>query len=303
MKLEYFLVCVSGAVLAGCSDPYLSIPDPNDRDGFHRNVCYEYTNGSRGKCTSDLRPVFSNYVTKRGQVYWMEKTIKYDKSCYLGAMTFFFDFGMWRCLKSGSSSIELIESRRLVKVATYSPAFQALKTPESTLVDWQHEQLANYAKDKKAVYFKNIKIEGADPNTFAVIFPFGNDEIWKKISVSRSGKSLFLRWKPIENIEFNKFRAYIPVRCPGNGVSCVLDFEDFNNDSLRYGIFGSIDNDVFAFFENGISRFPGMATPDTLMFRTRYTTYLYSREKFYELSREGDKLLDMDIEFYERYKQ
>jgi hypothetical protein len=169
VKPKYFLICLVGAALAGCNDPYLTPSKADDKDASRRHVCFEYTNGSRGKCTPDLRPIFSNYVVKYGQIYWMEKITDHG-SCYIGAMTFFFDTDMWRCLFAERYTIEFTETRKLIRVAPFSPAFQAMEASEPTLVDWQRGQLANYAKDKGSVYFKSIKLGSADPDDFEVFF-------------------------------------------------------------------------------------------------------------------------------------
>lgn len=300
MKLKNLLLCIYGGALAGCSDPYLIPPDPNDWERYDRKVCYEYTNGSRGKCTPDLRPVFSKYVVKRGQVYWMEKTTK-TTSCYVGAMTAFIEAGMWRCLRLATDGTELIETRELLKAAAYSPAFQGLVNPMYTLDDWQSDQFAYYAKDKKSVYFKNKKIKGANPNTFSIIFPFGNDETWKEITMSQSAGILFFRWEPIGNIEPNKLRIFSPVKCPEKGISCAPKLDKSKNGSLHHGIIGSIGDDIFVLHENGVAHFPGKASLDAFIFRGKYQTYLYSHNKFYQLNSERDKLLQMNVEFYERY--
>jgi len=298
----YFLIYFLSAGLVGCNDPYLSPSGPDDEGTPGQKVCYEFTDGARGKCTPDLRPVFGNYVVKRGQVYWKEENRRYDTSCYLGALTFFFEPDLWRCLKSETGGIELIETRKLVNVAAYSPAFQSLHASEPTHVKWQQEQFVNYAKDMNAVYFKDQKIDGADPIDFSIIFPFGDDEIWKDFSVAKSGKSLFFKWNLIEDFELGQFRVLIPVRCPEHGLSCVENFDDLKNYRTRHGVLGWAGDDVVLLQSHGIVRFPDMASPDMFMFMTRYKAYLYTHKKFYELSRAYKKeLIEMNVGFYENY--
>jgi len=291
-----------GAALMGCDTSSVNRPKPDTKNNPSKEICREFTNDSKGKCTTKLRFISSNYVVKKWHVYWMTRTEYKEKPCGFGIAFYFHNLMSWRCFRSEMNQIDHIEERRLRSVAPYSAEFKALEGSAPLLATWQQEQMAKYAKDEKSVFFEDIEIIGADPNDFEIIFPFGDDEVWKKISVSQSGKSLFSRWKPIGNIELNKFRAYIPVRCPKNGLRCVENFEDVKNDSFRYGITGWIGDDIIVLHENGISRFPGMASPDTFMFRTRYRTYIYAHKNFYELSGDRNQLLKMDIEFYEFYK-
>jgi len=160
----------------------------------------------------------------------------------------------------------------------------------------------NYAKDMNAVYFKDQKIDGADPIDFSIIFPFGDDEIWKDFSVAKSGKSLFFKWNLIEDFELGQFRVLIPVRCPEHGLSCVENFDDLKNYRTRHGVLGWAGDDVVLLQSHGIVRFPDMASPDMFMFMTRYKAYLYTHKKFYELSRAYKKeLIEMNVGFYENY--
>ncbi|WP_223444503.1 DKNYY domain-containing protein [Pseudomonas sp. BF-R-19] len=301
MRPEYLLIYILGTALIGCDTSSANRPETETKNNPGKEICREFTNDSQGKCTTKLRFISSNYVVKKGHVYWMTKTERKEKPCGLGMPFFFHNLMSWRCFRSESNQIDHVEERRLRSVAPYSPQFKALEGSSPLLTTWQQEQMASYAKDEKSVFFKNIEIVGADPNNFEVVFPFGDDEMWKNISVSQSGKSLFSKWKPIGNIELNQFRAFTPVRCPENGLSCVKKFEDIKNDNLRHGIIGWIGDAVLVLHENGISRFPGMVSPDTFMFRSRYKTYLYAKKSFYELSGDHDKLIKMDVEFYERY--
>lgn len=300
MKPKYFLICLLGTALIGCdSDSNRSKLETRNNPG--KKICHEFTDDSQGKCTAKLRFLSSNYVIKKGHVYWMTKTEHEEKPCGFGMPFFFHNLLSWRCFTSEENQIDHIEMRRLRSVTPYSAGFKALEGSAPLLATWQQEKMKIYAKNEKSVFFKGIEIVGADPNNFEVAFPFPDDEFWRDIDVSTSGKPLFSRWKPIGNIELNQFRAFTPVRCPKNGLSCVEDIENNQNDGSRHGIVGWIGDDILVIHANGIDRFPGMASPDVFMFKTRYKIYLHAKKNFYELSHVRDKLLKMDTEFYERY--
>lgn len=304
MKLKYCLIFSLGVALISCDDPYVTAPDPASDNTSRRNFCYENTDGFLSKCTPDLRPLFSNYVVARGKVYWMTKREYVEHPCLSGMGAFIHNLTSWKCMKSRPNQVHHIEERKLKLVAKFSTEFRAMKGSKNSLTDWQRDQLANYTMDDKAVYFRDKKIEGAAPQSFSVVFPFGSDERWKNFRVSQSENKIFFDWKAHQYIDFSQFHAFVYVLCPGHGLSCTSASQTKQaiKNEERWGILGWIGNDVILLQGHGMTRFPNMASPDMFSFVAGYKTYLFTKNKFYQLNKENDKFIDMDVDYYERYK-
>lgn len=247
----------------------------------------EATDGSKGRCSADLRHLSSKYVTSKGRVYWMTVN-SYDSSpCISGrgdSLGFLYNLS-WECLTATPGQVNSIEDRRLYLVALHSESFRTFEGSNSQKGDWQWNQLADYAADKAAVYYLNRKIEGADPRQFSVIFPFGDDDKWKRFAVSKSGDTTFVGGNAIGNVDLRQFRLLKPVRCPGHWFShCIAEHTD---DFFKYGnwggIPGQIGGDIVFLQTGGINRFPGMASPEMFMFATTKGIFFFIRGKFYAL--------------------
>jgi hypothetical protein len=300
VKPEYCLIVGLSTLLIGCDASSLTRPKPK-QETADMKICREITDGKPGKCTRNLLSVSSNYVVKRGQVYWMTTRDYEERPCLSGMGAFFHNLTSWKCIRSGVNNVRHIEERQLKRTAKFSNEFQPLERSSTEHADWKQKQLSNYAKDENAVYFQNIKIDGADPKDFSVVFPFESKEIWSRFNVSQSGQSQFLSGKPTENIELSQFRAFTPVRCPGNGLSCNKDFEYTRGDRLPHGILGWIGSDIILLREDDIIRFPNMVSPDMFSFSTRYKNYLHTKEAFYELSPNHRDFNAMNVDYYEHF--
>jgi len=176
---------------------------------FNRHGGIDDSEGPVEKCFTDLNPIFSNYVTKDGRVYWMSKSTYRREPCFRGVM--FSNLFSWECWTAKPRQINDVEERYLWLAAQYSPAFRTLEGSEPDRTGWQQEQLAHYAIDQTSVYFKDKKIKGANPQQFSVIFPFGEDEKWAMFKVSQSGDSTFLDGNAIDNVDLSQFRAFTPA--------------------------------------------------------------------------------------------
>ena len=268
------------------------------------DVCRESTNHTLGKCTANLRSISSHYAVKEGKVYWMTREKFNETPCGMGIASLFPNLFSWKCLRSEKNEPYEVEVRDLYRGVHYSPAFHSLEGSEPLRAKWQQGQLANYAKDEKSVYFKGELIEGADPQQFSVIFPFGEDEKWEGFHVSQSGRSVFLMDKIIDDVDLRQFRAFTPVRCPEHGLSSCTGAREtdyfFKYGGWR-GVLGRIGDDIVFLRPDGITQFPYRVSPDAFMFASAQRVYLYSQGEFYELTKDGKKFIEMDVGFFERY--
>ena len=304
MKSKWLLVLTFGVWLNGLAFSVSAHSQTGSEDDSSKVICREITDGARGGCSANLEKISNNYVVKRGKVYWFTKRQYREHPCMVGAGAIFSNMTSMKCLRSERNVPEYFEERHLKKVAKYSTAFKTLEGSEPHRADWQQSQLADYAKDDKSVYFKGVKLEGADPKNFSVIFPFGAHERGKRYSLSQSGETLFFGWKPNPYIDFANLQIFTHVRCPGHGLSCqstkvMAELEEFEESQ---GVFGWVGRDVIRLQANGVTYFPGVVSPDMFSFATRYRTYFYSGNKFYEVGKTQDKLIAMDVAFYERFR-
>lgn len=88
MKPEYLLFYILGTALIGCDTSSANRPETETKNNPGKEICREFTNDSQGKCTTKLRFISSNYVVKKGHVYWMTKTEHKETPCGFG-MPFF----------------------------------------------------------------------------------------------------------------------------------------------------------------------------------------------------------------------
>ncbi|HGM5488950.1 TPA: DKNYY domain-containing protein [Serratia fonticola] len=264
----------------------------------------------RQQCTKDLRPLFSQYVVLKNDVYWMEQNSYEHSPCIggTGDSTALFYNLSWECMTAKPRQVNAIEERQLYPVARNAPEFKPLKANEVNPPEWQSAQLADYAKDAKSVYYRRSKIEGADPKQFQVIFPFGNEEKWRHFAVSDSGGETFVGGKSIGSVDLHQFRLLTPVACPKHGLSQCTAYDDadvfFLYGNWDGGVLGQLGHDVVFLQQDKISQFSNMASADMFMFANSKRIYLYTRGEFYELSNDavypGKKLINMNTQFFEQ---
>ena len=306
MKINVCVGLVVGVLSMCCADSAFASSQSLEEPIPSKNICIEITDESKGRCTKNLRYLFSNYVVKRGKVYWIEKTEFKQKPCLFGIGAIFHNLASWRCLTADrrGGQIDHVEQRTLRKVVKFSSEFRTLEGYGELKSEWQQRQLANYAKDRSGVYFENRKLYETDPQNFSIIFPFGEDPRGENFYISQNGKSLF--FYGIENpyVDLNGFKALKPIHCPRHGLTCTPARNIgrlFERDSA-YGVLGWIGQDVILLHPfYGATVFRGMASPDMFYFLSSSKMYFFASDKFYEVNEARDKLIPMDVQYYERF--
>ncbi|KPY03891.1 DKNYY domain-containing protein [Pseudomonas syringae] len=316
------LVIAVGVVVSGFIGKAVYEALPGDMGSDHINVvCNEVvigrfdgdgsiddTKNKTRKCSSGMRAISTNYVVLDDDVYWMSQVRYKEKPCITGAgdASGAISNLSFSCLFSKQGQINSIEERELHLVAHNSPAFQSMEGSLKGLTDWQLDQLAYYAKDDSSVYYRGRKLKGAKPNDFSVIFPFGDDKRWYKYPVAVSGKEKFIGGMGVGNIDLYNFRLFIPVACPGHGLSVCTSYKDvnvfFEYGNWDQGLLGQVGDDVIFLYTYGVERFADMASLDTFMFATSKKMYLYTKAQFYELGTQypfDRKLIPMDMNDFE----
>lgn len=290
--------------------PVLTICNESIHGKINPNGEVDMRSQYRQQCSKDLRPLFGHYVVLKNDVYWMVNNSYEHSPCIRGTgdTTALFYNLSWECMTAKPGQINEIEERQLYHVVKYSPEFQPLEGRELNLPDWQSAQLTDYVKDAKSVYYHGNKIEGTDPKRFRVIFPFGDDEKWRRFTVSDSGDSTFLGGENIGHLGLHQFRLLTPVSCPEHGLSkcTVYDNEDvfFQYGNWDGGVLGQRGHDIVFLQQDRVSRFSNKASADMFMFANPKRIYLYTRGEFYELANDavnlGKKLINMDTQYFEQ---
>lgn len=263
------------------------------------------------QCSNDIRPFFSNYVSLKNNIYWMNK-INYEESPCItetgDATGIIYNITSWNCLTAKPMQVNKIENRDLYLVAKYSSTFRPVDHIITTLPYWQSEQLAGYAHDDSSVYFRGEKIKEASPKQFEVIFPFGKDDKWRIFNIFKSNGSTYVGSYNVGDLDLSKFHLISVVSCPEHGLTRCTGLSNpdvfFRTANWGRGVTGQIGNDVIFLQPEVVSRFSNMASPEMFMFASSQRIYLYTHSKFYEVV-EGQtgsqkKLVDMDKQYFEK---
>lgn len=109
-----------------------------------------------------------------------------------------------------------VEYRSFWLVTEDSANFRMAPTMHTPLQDWQKAQLQRYAVDSTSAYLNSEKIPGANPATFEVLFPFGDEEKWNEYFVARDDKHIFFDQWALPGVKIENL-AWLDLRClPGD---------------------------------------------------------------------------------------
>lgn len=266
---------------------------------------------SHGKCTTHSTPLFHQYVIADKTIYWMEQYDYNHTPCITDTgdtVGLIYNLS-WDCFTARPRQINAVSERSFYAVAPDTSSFQPLKSAKTDMVEWQKKQLTNYGRDNKTVYYHNWRLEGANPATSSVIFPFGNDKKWALYSVVTDGEKYFFNGQAMPDVDLRHFRVLKPVKCPGHGLSRCT-FNDDAEEFFKYGnwdgsIPGVVGNDIVILQQFAVSRFPNMASPDTFLFASSQALYFYSNGKFFQIVEDrengGKKPVEIDIASFDDY--
>ena len=151
---------------------------------------------------------------------------------------------------------------------------------------WQQEQFLDYSIGGNSVYFKGTRLEGAGPQDFKVVFPFGPEAQWGKLSLSTSGGNSFVnRWK-VKNADFDKLQLLPPCTISEEGLAGDCWTSEQMIDSIDgAGLVAQLGEDVFYFGRDGAQRFIGAVSPGFYVFERGGHIVLSSRGARYEMRR------------------
>jgi hypothetical protein len=234
-------------------------------------------------CSAYDQILAGNYRVIKGEVYWERKNYAPEFGCGQGPGAIAGNLISFKCWMQRDGYARTVEHRSLTKVEKLSPSFRVLESEEPGLLTWQKEQFNDYAVGEQGVYRYGRRLEGADPKDFSVIFPLGDQEHWRFLDISRSGKSTFVGRKNLGEVDLTQFRLLEPSDCPKVNAGCSTD--DLA-ELLRSGddVVGSVGNDVVVLRAYDSVRIDNKASPGMYIFTHGANRYVHTREVLYQLS-------------------
>jgi len=212
-------------------------------------------------CRKGDRPVSpsTHYFIKSGNAYRVHVDIeRSDPSCFYGGgpgnMGQIAEPICW--LPRDWHRMRTDEHRYFWFVSRDGANFHPVSIPHAVLSPTQQSQLSHYAVDSDSVYRYSGKIEGADPKTFEVIFPFAEILHLQKYSIARDNQHLYVDGWPFPLIDLSQVK-WLQLPC-SNGEYSKCDREEYRQPSL-----GTIGDDLI-YFEPSMhaALFKGVAKSD-----------------------------------------
>lgn len=151
--------------------------------------------------------------------------------------------------------------------------FSPATTKQMNLKPLQKDDVSRYAMDSTSVYLNSEKINNADPKSFEVIFPFGDDPKWDDYSFAKDSKHLYVDGWVIPNIDLDRV-VWLDLPCS----------EPMNNCDTTYTppSIGKAGQDVlFLKYGSRPTVFRNLAKPDLACSRREYSGYCFSGGKLY----------------------
>ncbi len=169
---------------------------------------------------------------------------------------------------------ENVEERTFWLVSEDGAHLRTLASSQTNLTPVQRRSAASYAMDSTSVYLDSEKINGADPESFEVIFPFEDDTRLDRFSFARDRQHLFINGAPVPLLDLAQLK-WLPVPCTGEKMEC-------DNTQYSAPMIGKVGRDIL-YLDYGTSPtvFPGLATPDVECSRKGFKNYCASAGKRY----------------------
>lgn len=177
---------------------------------------------------------------------------------------------------------ETVETRKFWLLSTDAAHFRAAHSNQAALTPDQAGKVAAYTMDSTWVYLRATRMEGADPESFEVIFPFGDysavnrnakDKLQRYL-FARDNQHLFIDEWSLPHIDLTQVE-WLTGPCTGEIMEC-------QNTAYAAPLVGKVGIDIL--FLNPRARptlFRNLATADFEMSREGFRTYVISAGKRY----------------------
>lgn len=168
------------------------------------------------------------------------------------------------------------EERSYWLVSTDGDHFQLIGTNHKNMVAWQRDTMARYTVDRSSVYLNSVRLPGADPKTFEVLFPYGSTEEWSYFSFGRDQQHSYIDEYAFPLIALDKV-TWLPLPCIEGSFSCK------DSGDVRTHI-GRVGRDIlFLQYGSRPTVFHDKAGPNLFCFRSDAVNYCRTGGKLYAI--------------------
>lgn len=160
--------------------------------------------------------------------------------------------------------------------------FRRVRTQKKRLTPDQARVIDRYGMDSTTVYLNSEKVVGADPSSFEVIFPFGDDAKWDNFSFARDQRHLFIDGWMMPGVDLEGI-AWLHVPCTEGTFRC-------SETSLHKANFGQLGEDVL-FLQYGFrpTLFRRLARSELSCMRRDFTYFCIADGKRYRVEADFDE--------------
>lgn len=229
------------------------------------------------------RWVGEHYLVVGGKAYWTFFEKERHSPCSgkgVGAMGNLFDPVCY--LPSRLQTHHTMERRSFWLVSDDGDNFRLVGSSRKNLAAWQRESLNRYARDRTAVYLNTDKLPEADPQTFEVRFPFGDDAEWDRYYFARDRRHTYIDEYPVPAIDLDKV-TWLTLPCVEQAISC----RDSAHGAARIGTVGR--DILFLRYGDRPTVFRNRAKPGLTCFRSAFTSYCRIDGKVYAIKPDFDE--------------
>ncbi|MBT0964168.1 DKNYY domain-containing protein [Denitromonas iodatirespirans] len=154
--------------------------------------------------------------------------------------------------------------------------FERIAPQQKAYEAFESRRYLRYAKDSKSVFLGVDQIKGADPASFELIFPFGEDPEWKDIYFAQDAWQLFVDLVAMPKLDIESVR-WLDVPCVDSTAGC----EVVSLRKIRIGVVGR--DMVVLDHAGGHGYFVGVAAHRLECFQTGFRHFCSSGPEVYEI--------------------
>lgn len=223
------------------------------------------------------RWVGEHYVVVGGKAYWTFYEKERHSPCSgkgVGALGNLLDPVCY--LPSRLQTHHTMERRSYWLVSEDGGNFRLVGSNRKDLAAWQRQALTRYVADRTTVYLNSDRLPEADPQTFEVLFPYGDDAEWERFHFARDRRNTYIDEYLVPAIDLDKV-VWLSLPCVESSISC-------RDSAHGAALIGTVGRDVlFLRYGDRPTVFRNRAKPGLLCFRSAFTSYCRMDGKLYAI--------------------
>jgi hypothetical protein len=234
------------------------------------------------KGPTDAQEVRVRTTVVKGQAFWVSTQYERHKPCAgrgVGTLGQVLDPVCY--LPNFLQINENIENRNYYWLSDDGAHFKPSKTKQTTLTQWQTNQLNRFTQDSKTVFYNSEPVINADPETFEVIFPFGNDKKFENYAVTKDKAQTYIEGISIPSIDLNHI-TWLPITCKDSEDEC-------KSSAYSVGLIGKSNHDVlYLKYADTPTVFKNWANDNIECWRKGYGIFCKIDESVYQITSDFD---------------